>query len=933
MFFFRGQSHKYLKFSNCCIEGGKMILKRRFFKSLPLFLVFLLLTVSFSSAQRLTGTIRGTVRDSGGEILPGATVEIQSPDLIGGAQADVSSASGVFLFSALPPGTYQVTVSLEGFQSLKREDIVVSVGRTVTLDVVLQQATVEETITVIGESPVIDVTKSGTTANYSLDLLQNIPKSRFTYIDIMLWAPGVSANETQGEEWHSSLGSSYFSDSYLVDGIDTSFDYNGTTWVWNNPDIYQEGEIISIGAPAEYGNFQGAVVNVVTKSGSNDFLGEFNTYILPSSFVGNNVPDAEYPYSVDYQNDFSLELSGPLKKDVIWVYSNFQWKRSAYSQLGTPPEFPTKADYKRGFLKMTMQLHKNHRLMVSYQHEVYDLPDVITPAQPYDACAKEPGWYLVPNLMLTSVLSQNAIFELKVGGWFAHDEWVPMDGNLDDSAHYDGATGYYTNGIWGWTKADASRIQANATLSYYADDFIKGNHDFKVGIQFNRGHYAGIYSYSGGVAYYDYDGYPYYAYFQDPYNYGASVSRLGVFVDDSWAIGDRLTINLGLRFDHQSGSIMDVDEIDANRNPTGNTIEGIPNAISWSNWSPRVGFVFRLTSDAKTILRATYGHYYEGLYLASFFALSPSSQPVRAYWYNWDTEEYELSWIWDPRGGRAVGEDLKSSLCQQFSVGLSRELITDLALEITYVYKYSKDFLSWWNTSAEFEAVDYYDEFAGKTIQVWNQTTDPSDDFLTLINHPDYKQKYQGLFITLNKRLSNNWQMSSSFVYSKAKGVSSTGQLTQGNFSGLRDPNDLVNNTGYDGVLQSDRTYMFKLQGTYFLPLDFSVSASYTAMSGKPIARTISIVDFLDQGAVDVLAEPRGSNYSLDSWNLLDLRVEKVFRYKERFRLRIAADIFNLFNEDTMIETLTTRGMSEDFMQPARIIPPRRIQLGIRFSF
>jgi hypothetical protein len=908
------------------------MLKRFIFKSFPLLLVFLLLMVSFSSAQRLTGTIRGTVKDSMGEILPGATIEIQSPDLIGGTQADVSSASGVFLFSALPPGTYEVTVSLEGFQSLKREDIIVSVGKTVSLDVVLQQVAVEETITVIGESPVIDVTKSGTTANYSLDLLQNIPKSRFTYIDIMLWAPGVSANETQGEEWHSSLGSSYFSDSYLVDGIDTSFDYNGTTWVWNNPDIYQEGEIISVGAPAEYGNFQGAVVNVVTKSGSNEFRGEFNTYMLPSSFVGNNVPDAEYPYNVDYQNDFSLELSGPVKKDVIWAYSNFQWKRSAYSQLGTPPEFPTKADYKRGFLKLTMQLHKNHRLMISYQHEIYDLPDVITPAQPYEACAKEPGWYLVPNLMLTSILSQNAIFELKLGGWFAHDEWVPMDGNLDESAHYDGATGYYTNGIWGWTKADASRIQANATLSYYADDFIKGNHDFKVGVQFNRGHYAGIYSYSGGVAYYDYDGYPYYAYFQDPYNYGASISRLGVFADDAWAIGERLTINLGLRFDHQSGSIMDVDEVDADGNPTGNTIEGISNAISWSNWSPRVGLVFRLTSDAKTILRATYGHYYEGLYLASFFALSPSSQPVRAYWYNWDIEDYELSWIWDPRGGRAVGDNLKSSLCQQISVGLSRELIADFALEITYVYKYSKDFLSWWNTSAEFEAVDYFDEFAGKTIQVWNQTTDPADDFLTLINHPDYKQKYQGLFITLNKRLSNNWQLSSSFVYSKAKGVSSTGQLTQGNFSGLRDPNDLINNTGYDGVLQSDRTYMFKMQGTYFLPFDFSVSASYTAMSGKPIARTISVTG-MDQGAFSILAEPRGSTHHLDAWNLLDLRIEKVFRYKERFRLRIAADIFNLFNEATMIETLTTRGMSDDFMQPARIIPPRRVQLGIRLSF
>jgi outer membrane receptor protein involved in Fe transport len=910
-----------------------MMLRRFVFRSIPLFLVFLLLVVSYSSAQRLTGTIRGTVRDDAGETLPGATVEIQSPDLIGGVKADITSASGVFLFSALPPGTYEVTISLEGFRSLKREDIIVSVGKTVTVDVVLQQATVEETITVIGESPVIDVTKSGTTANYNIDLLENVPKTRFTYIDIMLWAPGVSANETQGEEWHSSMGSAYFSDSYLVDGIDTSFDWNGTTWVWNNPDIYQEGEIIGVGAPAEYGNFQGAVVNVVTKSGSNTFRGDFNTYILPSSFVGNNVPDAEFPYNVEYQNDFSLELSGPLKKDTIWLYSNFQWKRSAYSQLGTSPEFPTKADYKRGFLKSTIQINKNNRLMISYQHEVYDLPDVITPAQPYEACAKEPGWYLVPNLMWTSVLSSDAIFELKLGGWFAHDEWVPMDGNLDDSTHWDGATEYSTEGIWGWSKGDASRIQANATLSYYADEFIQGNHDFKVGAQFSRGHNAGIYSYSGGVAYYDYDGYPYYAYFQDPYNYGLSVTKIGAFVDDSWALSDRLTLNLGLRFDHQNGDIFDVDEIDENRNPTGNTIQGLSNVLAWNNWSPRVGLVYQLTSDKKTIFRATYGHYYEGMYLATFFSLSPSSPPVRAYWYNWDTEEYELSWIWDPRAGRAVGDDVKASLCQQVSVGISREIFTDFSIELTYLYKYTKDLLSWWNTSAEFEAVDYFDEFAGKTIQVWNQTTDPGDDLLTLINHQDYKQKYQGFFISLNKRLSNNWQMSSSFVYSKAYGVSSTGQLTQGNFAGLRDPNNLINNTGYDGLLQSDRKFMFKVQGTYFLPYDFSVSASYMAMSGKPIARTISITDYLDQGAVDILAEPRGSNYRLDTWNLLDLRIEKAFRYKERFRLRIAADIFNLFNEATMIETLTTRGLSEGFMEPARIIPPRRVQLGIRLSF
>jgi hypothetical protein len=307
---------------------------------------------------------------------------------------------------------------------------------------------------------------------------------------------------------------------------------------------------------------------------------------------------------------------------------------------------------------------------------------------------------------------------------------------------------------------------------------------------------------------------------------------------------------------------------------------------------------------------------------------------VYAYLYNWDTGLYDiLSWVWDPRAGRAVGDDLKSSLCRQFSVGITRELFADFGVEVTYIYKYTKDFLSWWNTTGEFEQVDYYDVYGGQTIPVWNQTTDPGDDVLTLINHPDFKQKYSGLFITFNKRLSNNWQLNSSFVFSKASGVSSTGQLTQGSFSGLRDPNDLINNTGYDGLLQSDRKYMFKVQGTYFLPLGFNVSASYMAMTGKPLARTISIVDFLDQGAVNILAEPRGANHRLDVWNLLDLRVEKEFAFSERYRIRLALDAFNLFNEATMIETLTTRGLADGFLQPARIIPPRRIQLVMRFSF
>ncbi len=901
---------------------------------LILLVVFLCITSSLTYAQRLTGTLRGTVRDETGAVLPGVLVEIESPALIGGVKSSTTTERGIYLFHALAPGVYSITFTLEGFQNIREESIVVSVGKTTTVDIALKISAIEETITVTAESPLVDVTKSGTSTTYDLKLLDNLPLTRYTYIDIMMMAPGVSANETGQEEWHSSLGSNYWSDSYLVDGVDTSFDWNGTTWVWNNPDIYQEGEVFSIGAPAEYGNFQGAVVNVVTKSGGNDFTGQVNGYFTTPGMVSNNVPDAEYPYNVDHYRDISLQLGGPFIKDRVWYYGNIQYKRNAYSQLGTPPDFPTLAKYDRFFVKTTVQLSENHKLMGSYQHEWCKLPDVITPAQPFDACADEPGNYGVPNLQLTSVLGPNTLLEVKYGGWYAHDEWVPMDGNLDEPTHWDGATGYSTNGIWSWYKGDISRSQFNVNLSHYADEFIKGNHDIKFGVQYSRGTGKGLGSYSGGVAYYDYAGEPYLAYFQNPYEYGNAIHRLGFFADDAWTISDRVTLNLGFRFDRQDGDIWEAPELDVNRNRTGNTFNGIEDVLVWKNWSPRFGLVYQLTADKKTILRLNYGHYYEGMYLATFFRLTPSYPPVSCYSYNWDTDQYDiLEWTWISNEGLGTADDVKASLCRQFSVGFNRELSRDLALEVTYIYKYTTDLMSWWNTAASFEQVGYLDEYSGQTIQVYNQLTDPGDDFLTLRNLPDSKQKYQGLFITMQKRLSNNWQMSASFVISKAYGVSlSSGQLSQAGFAGLENPNGFINNTGWDGLLQSDRTYAFKMQGSYFLPYDISISASYQAQSGKPVARTLTVLG-MDQGPFSIPAEPRGSNWRLDSWNLLDMRIEKTIKFTERYGARIALDIFNLFNADTMIETLTTRGLSEDFLQPARVTAPRRIMLGFRLMF
>jgi outer membrane receptor protein involved in Fe transport len=905
--------------------------KPQAFMFLVLFAILFTLGSALLEAQRLTGIVRGTVTDEEGEPLPGVSIEVKSPALIGGAQTALTPATGTFLFPALPPGKYTVRFAMPGFQSIIRENIVVSVGKTATIDVVLKPAVLEEEVTVVSQSPVVDVTKSGLSTTYDQQLLESVPKARFTYMDIMYWAPGVSMNENNTEEWHSSLGSAGWSDNYLVDGIDTSFDWNGTTWVWNNPDIYQEGEVVAIGAPAEYGDFQGAVVNVVTKSGGNDFHGGLNAYGTPTSLVGNNVEGAEFPYNVGKNWDLGLDLSGRIKKDQIWYYGNAQWKKYEYSQLGTNPAWPSKADYKRFFIKTTFQLAKSHKLVVSYQHEWSKLPDVITSSRPYDACAEEPGSYGVPNIMLTSILSPNTIFEFKVGGWFVNDNWKPMDGNLDEPLYYDIATGEEAHGIWSWSESKYTKLQVNASVSHFADDFIKGNHEFKAGVQYTRGTNKSQGSYSGGVVYYLYDGEPYSAYFQDPYSDGESVNKLGVFIDDAWSITKRLTLNLGLRFDRQDGNIWEVDRLDANMQKTGEKIPGQDNILVWNNWSPRLGLVYQLTSDMKTILRANYGHYYEGMTLMIFARMSKGFPSVYAYGYNPDTGQYDDFWYsWDPSAGYGIGNDVKNSLCQQFSVGITRELFTDLALELTYIYKYTDNFYSWWNTSAKFEPVDYFDEKAGKNITVYNQTTPVEDNFLTLLNPSEFKQKYRGLIIGLQKRLSNNWQLNTSFVWSKANGVSNISQLGQGSRNGIQNPNQLINNN-WDSLLQSDRTYMFKLQGTYLMPYGFSVSANFIAQTGKPIARMIPVTG-MEQGSFSVMAEPRGAKYRLDPYYMLDFRLDKRFNLARGAGVNISADFFNLLNSDAMTGTVDI-GTSDRFMLPDVITPPRRIQISLRLIF
>ena len=186
----------------------------------------------------------------------------------------------------------------------------------------------------------------------------------------------------------------------------------------------------------------------------------------------------------------------------------------------------------------------------------------------------------------------------------------------------------------------------NATLSHFAEDFIAGDHDFKIGIQYSRGSSDVDGGYFAGVAYatYTYEyyyGYPYLyeaKYEMAPYSYGARSSQVSGFLDDTWSVSDRLTFNIGLRYDHNTGSIPDYPEIEVGPAPDYEwtdsevIVPGKPDLVKWRVFSPRIGLAFKLTPDGKTLFRANVGRYYDQMIMGNWYTPAATTPIWTSYW-------------------------------------------------------------------------------------------------------------------------------------------------------------------------------------------------------------------------------------------------------------------------------------------------------------
>lgn len=254
-----------------------MIMGKSFLNCFCFLIIAIVMAPGILCAQRLTGKITGVVYDEEGTPLPGVTVEISSPALMGGIHSQITEKEGRYRFPSLPPGTYKIAFKLQGFQASERANLIVSVNSTVTHNVTLRPAALEETVTVTAASPVVDVTQSGMSTTYAKDQLEKLPFSREYYFSIVDQTPGITNLQSELSNRFMAYGSNAEETALYMDGVDMSNPESGVGWSWPRADIFEEVEISGIGAQAEYGNFSGAI-NIITKSGGNRFSGSAAYY-------------------------------------------------------------------------------------------------------------------------------------------------------------------------------------------------------------------------------------------------------------------------------------------------------------------------------------------------------------------------------------------------------------------------------------------------------------------------------------------------------------------------------------------------------------------------------------------------------------------------------------------------------------------------------
>jgi hypothetical protein len=897
-----------------------------------------------ASSQGLTGTLIGTVKDAQSGVLPGALATISSPALIGGPVTVPANDKGQIRFQALPPGPYLVEVAMPGFANYREEDVAIGAGATIERNVVLTIAGLTETIEVEGGSR-IEARGSGFETRFGTDYIKGIPGRRYSMFDFIKVAPGVSPTSPSSGTNNAvtAFGSGVNENAFLLDGTNFTCPCSGGAVAEPGIDVIQEVQVQTVGASAEFGNIQGAVFNVITRQGSNQFQPDLSYYGQPPGLTAQPIElscarcsEPTSGYVRARYRDFTTNLGGPVVRNRLWFFAGYEYLRDYDSQPGTDPKFPRTYEQNKFLGKVTWQATPTLRVLSSFHHELWVNPERPTLVTPFETTLRFTA--SVPTTTFAHVThtpSSNTLWDARVGRFVSAQQNEPSIGNVTTANHLDRITGVSSGGSPGFGDFTLIRTTTKATVTHYRPGLFGADHEWKAGGQAEEGQHHALAAISTGVRYVDSAGQPFQAVSRDPATPGGEFITAGAFASESMTMGDRMTINAGIRFDHTRAISQDLPARDVTGRETGAVVHGLGTLYTWNVWSPRLGITTKLTSDGRTMLRASYGRFHQGVLTGELAPIHPGQTPITTNAFDATTGGYTtLVSVVDPTLNLSLDPATQTPRTDEYSVGFDREFGRSFSASVAYVRKDGSNFISWTDTAGVYRQ-ETRTMVDGRVVPVFVLTSGTASRRFLLTNPAGYSLTYNGLVTAVEKRHANGWYLLGSYTWSRTSGLqpSSGGTASDAQASSTfgggfgRDPNSLTNARGR---LPNDRPHLFRAASSWEVPrTGFVVAGNVQLLSGKPWAASTQIS--LPQGDTRILLEPRGSR-RLPSQTLLDLRVSRTVPCGRVGRLELLVDVLNALNRATKEGLAADNLYSPTFAQATVYVDPRRVMLGARLT-
>ncbi len=922
---------------------------------LPLASVLFLVAafVALAAPAFAQSAIAGVVKDSSGAVLPGVTVEASSPALIEGTRSAVTDATGAYRIENLRPGDYSVTFTLTGFRTVKREGINLPVSFTAQINADLSLGQLQESITVSGESPLVDVRDSVSQSVMSRETLDTIPTGKDPFAVGQLIAgvttqtPDVGGTQVMQQPTLQVHGSAANDNVFMVDGVQMQhigFGGNQTGFYFNDG-LMEEINYQTSTLPAE-APVGGVQINMIPHDGGNTFHGGAFATGANSSMQSNNLDQNLQNLGFKAQNrvqsvyDINLTLGGPVMKDRLWFFSTFR-RWSANNYLGntftsTGAQAIDDQHISDATIRLTYQLSKNDKLSFHYDRGIKWRGH--RPNNWLSASINDP----ISDVVQTTQL--NYIGEIKWASTLTNKLLaeasmftMPVDYTLGfEPDAQPGVVATYDQ-IRSTISGVSPRMDTDSARMFtYAGDvtYVTGEHNLKVGAQVRTGWSQELFTMRGDMLQITSNGVANSVRLVNtPSGHRENGVNTGIYAEDSWHVG-HWTFNPGVRYER---FVMSIPAQDA---PAGTWVparsfpaqDGI---INWNTVSPRLGFAWDMTGDGRTALKGGVSRYdrLEGVTIIQPVDLKNISFETCP----WNDTNHDLiaqtseidmtkcSGSLNPTPG-FVDPNLKRPHQWEYTVMVQHQLGQNTSVSIGYYGRRFGDLYTTLNPlvpSSSYTPVTIINPLNNQPLTVYNQ--DPATKNLVqnvVTTIPSLSQSYNGVELQANTRLTR---------------ATLFGGITLGrdygdndNVGDLNNPNIVINNRGnlgYDSPVQIRGGF------TYRLPYDLQFSGSIREASGLPQNRTFTVTTAQVPGLTQVTQSVKvaaAGDYRYPWQNLVDIRLVKAIKTGS-YRFEPTIDLFNVFNNNAITSEVTTVGSS--LGRPSAIVMGRLVRIGGRFSF